>query len=315
MLRSHVLAAFLVTLLPALAVAAPTTAETKATDATAAEKIKQQLDQPMSLEVADQSLNAALKLIREQTKINFVVDKFTLQQMGQDPDQLLVSAKLKDVKARSCLRAVLSPHNLGFAILGDTVLISTDDAVMQRQLKQRVSLDVDKMDLAAALKKLSKETATNVLLDSRVADKLAKTEVSLQMEDVSLETAVRLLAEVAGLRPVKVGNVYLVTTKAIANEMRNDPDLNGGGNPKVVVATGDVQNQLMIQQFQWQAVQGNVIQFAPNGIAINGFGKLVPQLGDIPVPPLEKPAEKTDPEDEKPTQPEKKPESSKPLSK
>jgi hypothetical protein len=52
------------------------------------------------------------------------------------------------------------------------------------------------------------------------------------MEDVPLETAVRLVAEMAGLKPVKVGNVLFVTTKTLANEMRNDPDLNQPGvNP------------------------------------------------------------------------------------
>jgi type II secretory pathway component GspD/PulD (secretin) len=314
-------AVLVLALAPALAWAAPTAAETKDKEAAAsAEKIRQQLDQPMTLEITDQSLNAALKQIREQTKINFVVDKFTLQQLGLDPEQLLVSAKLKDVKARSCLRTVLAPYNLGYAILGDTVLISTDDVVVQRQLKQRVSIDVEKLDLAAALKKLSKDTATNVMLDSRVSEKARKTEVSLQMEDVPLETAVRLLAEVAGLKPVKVGNVYLVTTKAIAGEMRNDPDLNGTGNAKVTVANGDMQlqQQLMMQQFQWQQLQGlNNIQFAPNGpiaIGLNGFGQPQPQ-GNLPIPPLEKPAEKTDPEDDKPAQPEKKAEPSKPMPK
>jgi type II secretory pathway component GspD/PulD (secretin) len=221
-------------LLPAMAFAAPTPADARDKEAAPAEKIRQQLDQPMTLEITDQSLNAALKQIREQTKINFVVDKFTMQQTGMDPEQLLVSAKLKNVKARSCLRTVLAPYNLGYAILGDTILISTDDVVMRRQLKQRVNIDVDKMELAAALKTLSRDTATNLLLDTRVPEKDATTEVSLQMEDVPLETAVRLLAEVVGLKPVQVGNVYLVTTKAIAGQMRADPDLNGANNSQGV---------------------------------------------------------------------------------
>jgi hypothetical protein len=84
------------------------------------------------------------------------------------------------------------------------------------------------VDLAAALKQLSRETATNLMLDTRVG-KEAKTDVSLQMEDVPLETAVRLVSEMAGLKPVKVGNVLFVTTKTLANEMRNDPDLNQPG--------------------------------------------------------------------------------------
>jgi type II secretory pathway component GspD/PulD (secretin) len=212
--------------------AAPGPADTKEKEATPAEKIKKQLDQPITLEVTDQSLNAALNQIREQTKINLVVDRFTIQQMGMDPEQLIVSVKLKDVKARSCLRSVLSPYNLGYAIIGDSVLVSTDDMAIFRQMKQRVSIDLEKVDLPTALKKLSKDTAANVMLDSRVTGKETKAEVTLQMEDVPLETAVRLMAEMAGLKPVRVGNVLFVTTKQSANELRAEVEPNGpGGQP------------------------------------------------------------------------------------
>jgi hypothetical protein len=148
--------------------------------------------------------------------------------------------KLKDVKARNCLRSVLTPHNLGYAIIGDTVLISADEMAISRQMRQRVSVDFDKVELAAALHKLARDTATNVLLDSRVAGKEGKGEVTLQMDDVPLETAVRLISEMAGLKPVRVGNVLFVTTKARATEMRADPDLNpnpAGNPPPVMIDT------------------------------------------------------------------------------
>jgi len=305
--RCRALAVVFAAVLPAFASAAPIPTDSAKPDVSPAEKIKKLLDQPITLEISDQSLNAALNQIREQTKINFVVDRFTIQQMGFDPEQLLVSAHLKDAKARSCLRAVLSPYNLGFAIIGDTVLVSTDDMAMHRQMKQRVSIDLEKTDLATALKKLSKETATNLMLDSRVSAKEAKTEVSLEMDDVPLETAVRLLAETAGLKPVKVGNVFLVTTKAIANELRNDPDLNPPANPQMNMRTE------LLQQWQWgQAVPANIIWNGPGqaaavigNINING---ILQQPGNIPIPPLEKPPDKNDQsgDDEKPAQPEKK---------
>ena len=60
-------------------------------------------------------------------------------------------------------------------------------------------------------------------MDAR-AEKEAQGAVSLQLQDVPLETAVRLLAEMAGLKPVRVGNTLFVTRKELAAEMRNDPD-------------------------------------------------------------------------------------------
>src|SRR5258708_3573240 len=63
------------------------------------DKVRKALDETITLEVTDQPLTAALNKIREQTKINFVVDKLSIQQAGLDPDQVQVSAKLTDVKA------------------------------------------------------------------------------------------------------------------------------------------------------------------------------------------------------------------------
>jgi hypothetical protein len=274
--------ALILALSPGRLAAAP---DAKETTVGPAEKIKKQLDQTTTLEISDQPLSLALNQIREQTKINFVIDRFTIQQMGMDPEQMPVSAKLKDVKVRSALRSVLSPYNLGYAIIGDTVLISTDDMVMLRQMKQRVSVDLDKVDLAAALKKLSKETATNLMLDARVG-KEAKAEVSLQLEDVPLETAVRLVAEMGGLKPVKVGNVLFVTTKALATDMRNDPDLS---QPVVPGQPG----------MPGQPVPG-VMPGLPPGVAIPG-------PGGIAVPATTVPGVETPPAPDKPADPDKAP--------
>jgi hypothetical protein len=294
-------------LTPAALLAAPVAPDNKDKTASPAEKIKKQLDQNISLEITEQPLTLALNQIREQTKINFVIDKWTIQQMGLDPEQMPVNVKLKDVKVRTALRSVLSPYNLGYAIIGDTVLISTDDMAMHRQMKQRVSVELEKVDLAAALKQLSRETATNLMLDTRVG-KEAKTEVSLQMEDVPLETAVRLVSEMAGLKPVKVGNVLFVTTKTLANEMRNDPDLVQPGNPGVMPGMPG----------------GPGGPFAPPGAVFPGGGIAVPvgpagAAPGAPIPGVEKPVDpdaKPGEEKEKPdkgeTKPEPKPEKPEP---
>src|SRR6202030_450495 len=104
----------------------------------------------------------------------------------QSPSQ--VDLDLKDVKVRSALRAVLAPYGLGFAAVGDTVVVTTEDMAMLRQMRQRVSVDLDKVEFAAALKQISRATGVNLILDTRV-EKDAGAKVSLQMEDVPLETA------------------------------------------------------------------------------------------------------------------------------
>jgi hypothetical protein len=228
----------------ALVGAAPAPAADRDRPDGAADKIRKELNRSLNLEVDQQPLALAIGQLHESTKINFVLDRFSLAQSGIDPDQLSVSLKLKDVKVRSALRSLLTPYNLNFAILGDTVLISTDEVAMLRQVRQRVSLDLDKIELAKALKQLARETGTNLIVDARAA-KEAQTPVTLQMDDVPLETAVRLMAEMVNLKPVRVGNTLFVTSKAHAIELRNDPDwqpapMPGNGNGMPAVMQGGV---------------------------------------------------------------------------
>jgi len=194
----------------------------------AVDKVRKGLEETISIDLSEQTLGLAISQLREQTKLNFVVDRVAIAQMGYDTEQIQVNVKLKDAKVKSVLRSVLSPYNLSYVILGDTVLISSDPVAMHRQMRQRISLAVDKQELGSALKQLSKDSACNIMIDTR-ATKDAKNVVSLEAEDIPLETAVRLLCEMAGLKPVRVGNVLFVTTKEIANELRNDPDIQNLG--------------------------------------------------------------------------------------
>jgi hypothetical protein len=251
------------------------------------DKLHAALEKTITLKIERQPLSVAVDMLREKSKINFVLDSLTIQQMlGFTPDQppSPVEANLKDVKVRTALRTILSPYSLSFACIGDTVVITTEDMAMLRQMRQRVNLDLSKVEFAAALKSLSRDTATNLILDTRV-EKEAKAPVSIQLEDVPLETAVRLLAEMAGLKPVRVGNVLFVTKKETANEMRADPDLqqpNQPGQPGIAVPGG----------------------FAPGGLAPNPPPLITsvttpaaPAAVDVEKaadkPPAEKPAETT----------------------
>jgi hypothetical protein len=83
-------------------------------------------------------------------------------------------------------------------------------------------------------------TSTNVVLDPRLAKEAKGMPISLQLEEVPLETAVKLLAELANLGSVRVGNVLFVTTPQRADKLRADPDLlpPGSGVPDIQVVPG-----------------------------------------------------------------------------
>ena len=226
-------AAFLA--LSAPAAPAPPAADKDAAAGNPVEKAREALDRAVTLRIDRLSLAAAVAQLRDKAKLNIAIDDPSIQQLGFTAEQppAPVQLDVKDVKARAALRKMLDPYGLTFVVVGDAVVVTTEDAAAARQLSQRVSVHLDKVQLAAALKQLGRDTGVNLALDPR-AEKEASAQVSLDVEDVPLETAVRLLAEMAGLQPVRAANILFVTRKEVAAEMRADPDLAGspqGGVP------------------------------------------------------------------------------------
>src|SRR5205807_7892204 len=122
---------------------------------------------------------------------------------------------------RTALQNMLNQHNLTYVVLSDTVLITTEDLGFYRQMRQRVNVDVADKSLAEILKQLSDETGVNLVLDPRQADK-AKGKIAIQLDDVTLDTALKLLTELADLSAVRVGSVVFVTSEARAEKLRKD---------------------------------------------------------------------------------------------
>jgi hypothetical protein len=242
------------------------------------EKVRKALDAPITLRIDKQPLTAAVEMLKEKGKVNLVLDTLSIeQQLGSQPPTP-VDVDLKEVKLKAALRAVLEPYGLSYAVVGDTVLITTEQTAVLRQMSQRVNVDLEKAEFGQALKQLGRETGVNLILDSRV-EKEVKAPVTLQLEGVPLETAVRLLSEMAGLKPVRIGNVLFVTDKKTAAELRNDPDL---GQP-IGQPTPDGRQIYTLSQGAWAGgLGGNVIiaQPGPGPGAINppGVAPAVPPL-------------------------------------
>jgi hypothetical protein len=81
-----------------------------------------------------------------------------------------------------------------------------------------VCATLDKVPLEDALKDLAEQADFNVMLDNRAAEK-GKTPVTARLRNAPLDTAVRLLADMADLRSVHLDNVLFVTTKENAAVM------------------------------------------------------------------------------------------------
>jgi len=194
----------------------------------AAAQIRTALNKKVTVDFETPSLSDAIAHLRAKTKLSFTLDTPLLNNLGlndegNNPPQGGPTFRLKgtNVPVRVVLRKMLEPYNLGFAIVGDSVFISTDEQAAYRQFTQRVNVDAQGVALAKVLQQLADETGVNVLIDQRV-EKRAERAVTAQFADVPIDSAVRLVAEVVSLKAMQVDNVLLITTPDHAAKIRRE---------------------------------------------------------------------------------------------
>jgi hypothetical protein len=221
-------------LLPALLSALPPDAgKDKPKPASPADKVRKDLDQTITFPGNTATLRDCLDVLHEQTKLNFVVDEKAFAALGctnvlaTDYTKTELPA-MKDVRVKDLLRTflkqvVVSPGEATYVVVGDKVVLTTDSSAPYRLFHQVVSLDCEKEELSAVLKRLGRETGTSLVLDAR-ALKDGQSLVTLELQDVTVETAVTVLAETVGLKPVRIDNVLFLTTKERVKELREDPN-------------------------------------------------------------------------------------------
>jgi hypothetical protein len=189
----------------------------------AIEQIRQALDMPVKLDFSGQSLMEALQHLRERTNVEFNLDQVALAMTGvninDNGDQPIT---LKSTgKLSAALRKLLTAHQLTYVIFEDSILITTPELAVHRQMKQRVNLDVNEQPLVKALRELARGYAFNLVIDPKLGTATDRA-VSLTLDGATLETSVRLLAEVAGLKAVRMDNVMMITTEERAEKLRKE---------------------------------------------------------------------------------------------
>jgi hypothetical protein len=215
---------------PAIVCAAPAPAA-PAKGASPMDGARKALDEVGDMNYQNKSLNEVVEDIKSKAKVPVTLDPMIFQ-FGLDPNMQAVNVSAKNVKLRDGLRQALAPFNLKCGITKDGIFISTEEGLTNKQLRQRVSVDCDSTPFAATIKQLAADTGANVVLDPRLKEK-ANAAVTLKLDDVPLETAVRLLSEVADLGAIRMNNVLFVTTSERAEKLRPAADgpTQPGNNP------------------------------------------------------------------------------------
>ncbi|MSU79583.1 MAG: hypothetical protein EXS16_16025 [Gemmataceae bacterium] len=213
------------------------------TTATTAEKLRASLEKKVTLDFTGNSLNDAINHFRDKTGIAIHIDPMALGMIGigdgndggiqpnivqpgipgviVQPNQGQFKLKSTDEKAGQVLRRMLNPYSLTYVIMQDALLVTTEEMAVLRQYRQRVSVDLEDVAMKKAVRDLAKNHGISLVIDPKVA-KQSDTLVSLQLDNASIETTLRLLAELAGLKAVRMGNVIFVTTDEKAKKIRDE---------------------------------------------------------------------------------------------
>lgn len=154
-----------------------------------------------------------------------------------------------------------------------------------------VSVAIERQPLARAIDQLRAQTGANIVVDfGRMTTEPAKTEITATFDDVRLFTALQVIGDMAGLKPVAMNNVYYLTSPENAHQLQEEVnrDLFGGREPagQVLVPPGFVTDGY--QYFPRTADMKPADPFAKAYLGGGGPGGVKP----VPAPPPAKKDEK-----------------------
>jgi len=200
----------------------------------------QEMDKPVSMDELDKpnlTLGEALGLFEKRYGLRFEINDaaFAEEGMAQVLGQQIASpdrwplSRMKNVTLATALRVVLDrlPVPALAVIRRDTVEITTVHFMRaelgipeDKPLLPLVWEEMDGVPLPRALQQLAKASGMNVVLDPRaLTDDAATLKITAQFASVPVDAAVRVLANMADLQAVQVGNVFYVTTPKRAAQL------------------------------------------------------------------------------------------------
>lgn len=182
----------------------------------------------------DVLLRQALDSIGESVGLKFTLDTRVLAGWLAEGEEPRFSAPTGRRKVSEHLERLLGPEGLVAVYLDGTWLVTPEDRAFHLQMRQKVDLDWKDRSLEKCLEELAESKKINLVVDPRKIG-VGRAPVTLRLRGATLEAALRLAAEMAGLTPVPVGNVVFFTTPDSARSLRGG-DLSGPGGGDLIPA-------------------------------------------------------------------------------
>jgi hypothetical protein len=191
-----------------------------------AQELRAKLDVPITVEFEPGPLKELLAFLQDRHGIPIIVDEDafkTDEQLIDVKGQQVKLDKVVGVKLRTVLHLVLVQVNGDFLVRdGMVVVVPRNQLLPPVLLQHRVDAVFVKETLADALQELSDVSGATVVIDTRAGEQ-AKAVVTANLMRVPLETAVRVLADMGGLKAVALENVLYVTTPDNAERLPGGP--------------------------------------------------------------------------------------------
>jgi len=199
------------------------------------QKINQRVDFP-GIDDRTATLNDALDQLSKMSGTSFEINTQAfkmdgLAEVGRTPlfEAPTPIPPMKNVRLSRLLRVILrrlpAPSGATFYVHGDYIEITTGTfqakavwGVYEGPHLPLINVVLDKRSLEDAVHELTDLSDLNIVVDTRAGEK-AKTPVSARFLNTPLDTALRLLTDMADLSLVHIDNVLYVTTKENAEAL------------------------------------------------------------------------------------------------
>ncbi len=190
--------------------------------------LRERLETPITVEFDAAPLKDALTHLTERYNIPILVETEAFKEAVQVPDvenNQVKLAKLVGVSVRTVLRQLVAQVQGEYVIRdGLVVVIPAVHKQPDNLFRQPVTGRFQRQSLADSLQELADLSGVSIVLDdTRTADH-AKALVTARLDDVPVQTAVKVLADMAGLKAVALENLLYVTTEENAARLQAERD-------------------------------------------------------------------------------------------
>ncbi|MFN4261007.1 MAG: hypothetical protein ACK4RK_17080 [Gemmataceae bacterium] len=178
-------------------------------------------------------LKDALEFLSDLEDVAILLDSTAFRAAGCEgiEDSPVALPRLKQVRLGKILDLLLAqlPTPATYFVNGDGIVEVTipslrnpaDWVAVERYVVPTIELECKERPLAEALNSLAEQTSISILLDPSVGE-AARSPITAHLRRVPLDTAVRLLADMANLKSVPLDNVIYVTTPKKAKVLHKE---------------------------------------------------------------------------------------------